>query len=161
MRVSTKHMIITCNNVRILPSSKKAATNMPLLRTLRRSVWVAPSLQRMVHIPITAQTMPDMAIQKGSAMPTLPCCLKPSTELATMEPTKEEYRSAPIPATSPTLSPTLSAAERRETSKEIRAFSQQTNEKETYQRWRGCAHRPQGNPPRPCRPGQHPRQQPW
>ena len=77
----------------------------------------APSRVRTVKIPMMESRIPTAAISIG-AMTALNCisvfpepikAAAPSAAVARMEPQYDSYRSAPIPATSPTLSPTLSA----------------------------------------------------
>ena len=84
---------------------------------LSRSFILASSLVRTEKIPRIESRIPTAAISIG-AITALNCIFislvvmnaaAPRADVASIEPQYDSYKSAPIPATSPTLSPTLSA----------------------------------------------------
>lgn len=79
----------------------------PLCNANMSCLWLAPSLVDTAKNPKSDATIPAPAIQNGrAALTAFPLA---RVAAAMIEPTKDSKRSAPIPATSPTLSPTLSA----------------------------------------------------
>ena len=74
-----------------------------------------PSFTFTNSVPIIDITIPKAAITKGRKTAPIPPATPgvtmkaPKTMVPIIEPTYDSNKSAPIPATSPTLSPTLSA----------------------------------------------------
>ena len=89
----------------------------PMASAFSSSRIVAFSFVRTAKIPMIDNMIPTAAINIGattalyciSTSPDATNAAAPNAEVAKIEPQYDSYRSAPIPATSPTLSPTLSA----------------------------------------------------
>ena len=89
----------------------------PKERDFNKSFIFASSRVRTENIPIIESNIPTAAINIGAitafiCMSVSPAPIKaaaPKADVANIEPQYDSYKSAPIPATSPTLSPTLSA----------------------------------------------------
>ena len=92
-----------------------ALTFTPLFKESINSLMVASSLVLTIKMPNIDKNTPMAAIIIGAN--TAFCCIvgfrtnadAPSAAVESIEPQYDSYKSAPIPATSPTLSPTLSA----------------------------------------------------
>ena len=85
------------------PKTKMEDKITPLCKANKSCFWEAPSLVPTAKKPITEATIPAPAIQKGRA--TKVASPLASVAAAMIDPTNDSKRSAPIPATSPTLSP--------------------------------------------------------
>ena len=87
-----------------------AAEYVPRLKAARSDFWDTSSFALTKKVPIIDAIIPRAAIIRGSATP---LALSPaeiaSAQDETIAPKYDSNKSAPIPATSPTLSPTLSA----------------------------------------------------
>ena len=89
----------------------------PNASDFNKSFILASSRVRTENIPIIESNIPTAAISIGAitafiCISVSPAPIKaaaPKAEVANIEPQYDSYKSAPIPATSPTLSPTLSA----------------------------------------------------
>ena len=86
------------------------AMYVPRLNEPKSDFCVAPSFVETKNVPIIDAIMPIAAISIGTSTPLKPSpAADASAPHEIIEPTYDSYKSAPIPATSPTLSPTLSA----------------------------------------------------
>ncbi len=92
-----------------------AAVFVPRLRAASNCFISASSFVLTIKIPRSDKTTPIAAIKTGastalSCIPSIDAYAEaPKAIVASIEPAYDSYKSAPIPATSPTLSPTLSA----------------------------------------------------
>jgi hypothetical protein len=79
--------------------------NSPIFKAL---CGLPPSFTDTIKVPIIDTKIPDPAIYSGNITYSIPKA-SPNTMEPIIAPTYDSNKSAPIPATSPTLSPTLSA----------------------------------------------------